>query len=196
MVLVLLILLWTAVLLPPYLKDRRNSRSFRAVQQNTITAAPTSAQRFLPLESAHSNVVHLHPPAASPLVDATIASPLQAPTFVGPEQQVAGSASANRFANPSTTSQARERRRQVLIGLTGLAFATLILALAVGGAMTPIHIAIDALMVGYVILLVRHRQMATEQASRLEPIRPAVSQVAPTTVQMAPSYLLRSGTGS
>jgi len=80
------------------------------------------------------------------------------------------------------------------MALTGFAFATLIAALVARGAFVAVHIAADALLVGYVILLVRYRQIAMDRVEKVEPIRPPVTEQAPASLQLAPSYLLRSGT--
>ena len=175
-----------------------------------------NAQRFLPLQhadsgysagaliapsgvgapgmtSAHtsSNVVQLRPsaPTAAPAIAPAVAAPIE--DALGSAAQGAGPAGVG---FPTSTAAARERRRQVLITLTGIAFVTLLGALLVGGLMVPLHIAVDVLTLGYVILLVRHRQIAAERSNRIEPIRPPVTEQAPAHVQMAPSYLLRSGT--
>lgn len=200
------------VLLPPYLKDRRTtSRTFAGGGLGSALS-PGSAQRFLPLQqarpgystgrvtaptglrsgqvapvavpSAPSNVVQLRPdvePAAPTPVSAV-------------PQPVIGAPASSGLGVPSSKAAARERRRQVLIGLTALAFVTLLLALAVGGRLIAVHVGVDAVMLGYVILLVRHRQLEAEKASKIEPIRPPVTEQAPAAVQAAPSYLLRSGT--
>lgn len=97
---------------------------------------------------------------------------------------------------PSSTAAARERRRQVLLGLTGVALMTLMLALFAGGRWIAAHVFVDVLMMGYVILLVRHRQLMADRMTKVEPIRPPVSEQLPASVQLAPSYLLRSKTGS
>lgn len=97
---------------------------------------------------------------------------------------------------PDTTAAARERRRHILLGLTGLAFATLLAAFVMRGTMIAVHIGVDALMLGYVILLVRHRQITAERLSKVEPIRPPVTQQTPASMQLAPSYLLQTSTGS
>ena len=135
-----------------------------------------------------SNVVPLHPLAVdepslyAPRGDE---STIQA-AWEGPRQR--------RAAAPSTTAAARERRRHVLLALTGAAFVTLLLALTLGGMWVAAHVGIDAVLVGYVVLLVRFRQLAAERRTKVEPIRPPVNEVAPPTLQPAPSYLLRSGT--
>jgi len=96
---------------------------------------------------------------------------------------------------PRSTADARERRRQVLLGLTAIAFITLLPAIYLQGAWIAAHVLVDMITVGYVILLVRHRQMTTDRLLKVEPIRPPVSEQ-PANVQLAPAYLLRSNTGS
>ena len=97
---------------------------------------------------------------------------------------------------PRSTAAARERRRHVLLGLTGIALVTLLLAIFSGGNWIAAHVLVDVVMVGYVILLVRHRQLVADRMRKVEPIRPPVSEQPPASVQLAPSYLLRSNTGS
>ncbi len=193
MILVLLIFAWAAVLVPPYLKDRRVS----------ITAglrggsdADVSAQRFLPLEHAASNVVQLHPTS-------TVARQGEAVFTTPPDDVTAPAVLGNTWASkegalsvPSTRAAAAERRRRVVAALVGVAFVTLLAAFGVGGIFITLHVIADLAALGYVILLVRHRNMANAQASRPQPIRPAVTVASPRTMQVAPDYLLRSGTGS
>jgi len=111
-------------------------------------------------------------------------------------QQALGVDGPARFGMPHSTAAARERRRHVLLALTGVAVFTLLLALSVGGRWIAAHVLVDAAMVGYVILLVRHRQLMADRLMKVEPIRPPVSEQPPATVQLAPSYLLDSKTGS
>ena len=97
---------------------------------------------------------------------------------------------------PTSTSAARERRRHVLLGFTGIAAMTLLLALFAGGRWVAAHVLVDAVMLGYVILLVRHRQLMADRGAKVEPIRPPITDQASTPVQLAPSFLLRENTGS
>ncbi len=97
---------------------------------------------------------------------------------------------------PTSTAAARERRRQVLLGLTGVAVVTLLFALFAGGRWVAVHVFVDVVMLGYVILLVRHRQLMADRMRKVEPIRPPVREQLPASLQLAPSYLLRSKTGS
>lgn len=84
----------------------------------------------------------------------------------------------------------------MLIGLTGLALVTLMFAIFAGGRWIAAHVLIDMVMVGYVILLVRHRQLMADRITKVEPIRPPVTDQAPASIQLAPPYLLRENTGS
>lgn len=226
MVLVILIALWAIVLVPPYLKDRReSSRTFGSSARGNLPALGSS-QRFQPLQHAGppvrstgslagpavsplgrnavgvhrsasgaagnpsnpSNVVQLHPVDDGAVFGAPFADEqVLAQAWEAPRAQRAGAA-------PSSMAAARERRRHVLMALTAAAFATLLLAMAVGGVWVALHVAVDAALVGYVILLVRFRQIAAERRTKVEPIRPPVTEQGPATIQAAPSYLLRSGT--
>lgn len=238
-VLVILIALWAIVLVPPYLKDRREStRTFRASQSGSLPAI-TSPQRFQPLRHAGPPVRtgSLTGPAVSPLAQrgsGSTGAPVMANSgwndatsnfaghsatnlatnvvqlhpvddgidvLGGPSvteealHQAWGSAGAQTRAGlPATTAAARERRRHILIGLTGSAFVTLLLAMTLRGSWIALNVAIDAALVGYVILLVRFRQIANERQFKVEPIRPPVTEQPPVTLQAAPDYLVRSGT--
>jgi len=151
-----------------------------------------------------SNVVHLRPqtaadqtPSPGPLATSAADYLQDAPgTQEALLAQALGEPASAGLGLPSSTSAARERRRQVLLALTGVAFATLLLAIFAGGRWVAAHVFVDVVMVGYVILLVRHRQLAADRMMKVEPIRPPVSEQAPATLQAAPSYLLRSKTGS
>lgn len=221
-VLVILIALWAMVLLPPYLKDRRASgRTFRSMQSSSMS----SAQRFLPLQQASgtystaavtkgtgmrttgvtplgssSNVVHLRPLVAdsgqAPIATSAAAYATTAAADEAALLQAWEQPDSAGLGLPTSTSAARERRRQVVLGLTGLALITLLLAMFVGGRWIAAHVFVDVVMVGYVILLVRHRQLVADRRSKVEPIRPPVTDHAPASMQLAPAYLLRSKTGS
>jgi len=159
-------------------------------------------------QAAGSNVVHLRPVDASDTIDLTngaTRSPLatsaasyldEAPLADEALLHQAWDAPAPSIGLPTSTAAARERRRQVLLGLTGVALATLLLALFARGTWVAVHVLVDAVMLGYVILLVRHRQLAVDRMRKVEPIRPPVTEHAPVTLQAAPSYLVRSQTGS
>ncbi len=62
-------------------------------------------------------------------------------------------------ARSVTSEQARLRRRNVLVGLAGLAAITLIGVFTVGGAaMIIVHLIADALLLGFVMMLVQYQR--------------------------------------
>lgn len=223
-VLVILIALWAIVLVPPYLKDRRAARGTFRMSQSGSLPPITNAQRFGSLQHTRPAISSSIPssmagPAVSPVGRSAVATdfsgtdamagnvvplhPLAVDTgeiFAAPLGLEAGLDESwepprqKLAAMPSSTAAARERRRHVLMALTGGAFATLLLAMGLGGMWVAINVALDAALVGYVILLVRFRQVAAERHSKVEPIRPPVTEQPPLTLQAAPAYLLRSGT--
>ena len=73
-----------------------------------------------------------------------------------------------------SSSAARRRRRKVLIGLGGAAFVTLFAALTAGGMWVMLHLLIDALLLGFVLLVVQYHRAIEEHQIRSRPAhRPA-----------------------
>lgn len=63
---------------------------------------------------------------------------------------------------------AQRRRRDVLLGLLGAFAGSLALALVMGGPLLwGIQVVVDALVVGYVLLLVRFRQQTAERQTKV-----------------------------
>ena len=207
-VLVILIALWAVVLVPPYLKDRRaNQRTFGSLPSSRATTA-----RFGALPPASSVVrtgvrpTSMQGPAVEPVASGSAVSMLGGQGNVvrlralddatpvpiaAPVRPVEGAApAAARLGPPQSTASARERRRHVLMGLTGAAFLTLLMALSFGGLWIAAHVAIDAALLGYVILLVRFRQVADERRSKVAPIRPPLHERPVMSLQAAPDYLV------
>lgn len=216
-VLVILIALWAVVLVPPYLKDRRaNQRTFGSLPSSRATTARFGA--LPPTNSVVRTGVRptsMQGPAVEPVASGSAVSMLGSQSMLGgqiggqnnvvrlralddatpapvvaPAGPVIGAAPATRLAAPSSTASARERRRHVLMGLTGAAFLTLLLALSFRGLWIAAHVAIDAALIGYVILLVRFRQVANERRSKVAPIRPPLHEQPVVNMQAAPDYLV------
>lgn len=179
------------------------------------TASPLQASAMPSNALPSSNVVHLRPVNdPSSLASAVEAPPAPATSAaeyladvpaqysndtMSPEERAmyeAFDAPNAGLRMPTSTAAARERRRQILLGLTGLAVFSLLLAYFAGGLWIAAHVFVDIVMLGYVILLVRHRQLAADRRLKVEPIRPPVTEQAPSMLQAAPSYLVRSNTGS
>lgn len=163
--------------------------------QTSVGAAPQATGNVVqlrPLDGATSSE-----PDRAPLATSAAAYLEEAPSHEESLLHQARGASDNAgLGMPSSTSAARERRRQVILWLTGVAVLTLLLALFVGGRWVAAHVLVDVAMIGYVILLVRHRQLMEDQVTKVEPIRPPVTRQPVSSVQLAPSYLLRENTGS
>ena len=68
---------------------------------------------------------------------------------------------------PRTSIDARRRRRRILVSLIISALATFVLAVYFGGTALVIHLLVDALLLGYAMLLVQHQRTREE---RLNPI--------------------------
>jgi hypothetical protein len=70
--------------------------------------------------------------------------------------------------------QARERRKNVLMALAGTAMVTLVLAVAVGGPVMYLNLLADALLVGYVVLLVQIRRLDEERQAKVRYLEPMI----------------------
>lgn len=69
---------------------------------------------------------------------------------------------------PRTLSDAQRRRRNVLVALVAAAAMTLVVAVVVGGTVIwALQLLVDALLVGFVVLLARSRALAVEQAEKV-----------------------------
>lgn len=167
------------------LGNRAGSHIGNVVQLRPVDAEP----ELRPENGSPDSRAPLATSAAAYLEDA----PAHDESILGQAWDTAGSPG---LGMPHSTVAARERRRQVLLGLTGVALVTLLLALFAGGRWVAVHVFVDVVMVGYVILLVRHRQLMADRRTKVEPIRPPVSEQSPASMQLAPSYLLNSKTGS
>jgi hypothetical protein len=83
---------------------------------------------------------------------------------------------------PTGRAAARKRRRDVLAALAATAAFTLLLALAFGGLMILLHLAVDVALAGYVFLLVQMRKLAGERATKVRYLGPPVPQAQPRLV--------------
>ena len=85
---------------------------------------------------------------------------------------------------PKVTSDvARLRRRNVLLGLIGLAVLTLLLGLSTGGIMLAIHALVDVVLGVYVLMLVQYQREVDHARNPYVPAYaadPAPRHLAPT----------------
>ena len=150
MVLLILAVIWAAVLIPPAVRGRAERRPADSITNFHQQLAVL--RRAAPRGSRPSN----WPPARGPLpqrhvslVDAPIARTVSHPSW-----------SSRSIARRN----ARRRRRDVLMALLVAAGTTLVMgALPALRFLWMVHVAADFLLIGYVALLVRQRNLATER---------------------------------
>ena len=174
LVLVILAAIWAAVLLPPYLQNRRETRpgdsiaSFRSqlsvLERTTPGGRSSNLSR---LDVGRYDVPAYAPPAARrrPAVPASSAA--------------------------MRRSEARRRRRDVFLTLLGAVCVTFLLAVALGGTVWMLHLLVDVVFAGYVLLLINLQQQSVEREHKVRYIRPA-----PQQLRRAPEPLLLRRSGS
>jgi hypothetical protein len=159
-VLLVLAVIWAAVLVPPFVRARSESRPADSIGN--------FRRQLYVLERTGPVVV----PAANSL-------------RLGGVRPVPAFRSPNRMQSPDALRRARtlKRRRDVLFTLVGVMGATLLLGAVPGlRVLWVLHVLCDALFAGYVVLLVRMRNMAAERDMKLRFI---------PTVAAEPSLLLQ-----
>jgi membrane protein implicated in regulation of membrane protease activity len=137
LVLFILAVIWAAVLLPPYLQNRSESRpadsisSFQrqlSVLERRAVVVNPSLQRSASVRSLHSEVT--------------------------PAMRL-------------SRNEAKKRRRDVLFTLAGAAGVTFVMALMLGGPVWGLQLMCDVLLAGYVVLLAQVQQRATERDTKV-----------------------------
>ncbi|MGV3760103.1 MAG: hypothetical protein ACO1PW_11295 [Actinomycetota bacterium] len=156
LVLVILAAIWAAVLVPPYLQNRRETRPGDSIA--TFRSQLSVLERTTP-GGRVGNVTRL---------DVARREPGVRPAGAG---RPAPSAAAMRRA------EARRRRRDVFLTLLGAVGVTFVLALALGGSVWMLHLLVDLVFGAYVLLLVSLQQQSVEREEKvryLQPARPVV----------------------
>lgn len=163
-----LAVMWAAVLIPEWWRERgkgggRRRSSIDAFQQQLSVLGRTAPAS---VEPAH-RLSDVRPPIGSLSTDGVLRVPSSTPAGRGV---------------PRSADEASQRRRAVLAGLIGLALVTLM-----GWAMTgsvvllAAHVLLDVLVVGFAWLLLRHRQLRTERLTKVAYLprheRPALEPV-------------------
>ena len=137
LVLFILAVIWAAVLLPPYLQNRSESRPADSI---------SSFQRQLSVLERRAVVVN--PAFSHSSAGRSFASELT------PEQRL-------------SRSEAKKRRRDVLFTLAGAAGVTFFMALMLGGPVWGLQLICDLLLGAYVVLLVQAQQRAIERGVKV-----------------------------
>ena len=161
LVLVILGLIWAAVLVPPYLQNRREHRpgdsiaSFRHQLSVLERATPEGRARSLRFDAGRDW-------APEPQAYAPVAA----------YRRTAARTAAPVRTTPAMTS-ARKRRKDVFLTLLGAVAVTFLLAIAMGGMVWALHVAIDLAFVGYVGLLIKIQQEVAEKELKVRFIQPS-----------------------
>jgi len=166
--------MWVAVLVPEWWRDRsrgnRRGSSIEAFQRQLNVlgrAAPAAVEPLRRLRDSTDPVGSVVRPQI------TLASP-----------------STSALRGPRTVDQASQRRRAVLALLLGIAVVTLLLWMITGSSLLlVVHLLADALVVGFGVLMLRHRQLQAERAAKVTHLR----VVPQATVRRLEPALARSG---
>ena len=146
MVLLFLAVIWAAVLVPPMLRARAEGRPADSI--GTFRHQLSVLQRTAPGMVAPAN---------------TLRSPMTPYRNIAPGLAI-------RSVSPEAARRARtlKRRRDILFGLLGAMGGSLVLGLLPSlRVLWGLHVVLDALFVGYVVLLVRMRNIAAEREMKL-----------------------------
>ncbi len=162
MVLLILAVIWAAVLIPPALRSRAEGRPADSI---------TNFHRQLAvLRRAGPRTGHQADSAMSPRPGGfrSLSSP-SSPVAALARANAGGLNGRSRVGAPvPRRGSARRRRRDIFLFLLVAAGSTLVLgAIPSLRMLWLVHGAIDVLLVGYVALLVRQRNLATERALKV-----------------------------
>jgi hypothetical protein len=159
LVLVILGLIWGAVLLPPYLQNRREHRPGDSIA--SFRHQLSVIERATPEGRARANAYGYG------------RSEWAQPTPITAARPRAGRAVAARPApRPAAMSMARKRRRDVFLTLLAAVPVTFVLAFAMGGMVWMLQLVADVAFVGYVGLLVKLQQEAAEKDLKVRFLEP------------------------
>jgi hypothetical protein len=155
LVLVILAVIWAAVLLPPFIQHRSESRPADSIstfrnQLSVLERRAMAAPGATPTRQARAV------PAGAPRLDRARLARLEA----------------------------KKRRRDILVTLLAAAGLTLVLGLALPQVLL-LHLVIDLLLVAYVALLVRQRRIVEERAMKVRYLRAPVANVRRSAVPAA-----------
>lgn len=144
---------WAAFLIPPLIRRARNGQ-FRGRRRSSQLGFG------LPIRSVHPRLAER----------GAMSAPVVAirPNVALPPRVYASQMGSNSTRGiPRTSIDARRRRRCILMTLIFSALATFVFAVYFGGFALVVHLLIDALLLGYAMMLVQHQRTREE---RLNPI--------------------------
>jgi hypothetical protein len=166
-VLLILAAIWAAVLLPPWIQSRRENRPGDSIAsfRNQLNVLERSTPGFGRVGGTVTHLPRFRPTATS-------------------NGALARQAAADR-AMPRR-AEVRRRRRDVFLTLLGAVGLTFVLALILGGPVWGLHLAVDLLFAGYVLMLLKLQQQTAERDMKLRYLPQN-----PRNRQAEPALLLR-----
>jgi hypothetical protein len=87
-----------------------------------------------------------------------------------------------------TRRQARERRKNVLMGLAGAVMVSLVLAIGLGGPALYLNLLFDGLLAAYVVVLVQMRRQAEERQVKVRYLAPALDAYDTTEIDLTDGH--------
>jgi hypothetical protein len=204
MVLIVLIVLWSIVLVPPAWAahaERRRAKQVDAFRRKLSVLAPAPdtplARRPMdaarPFEAARAHVAVMAPRnvVRLPVADADAeAEPIEYDT--GELSAVAASAAARRADRARTRVEVLRRRQQVLMGLMAATISSLVTAVVLGDLRVwAAHGVVVLSLAAYLATLRRLRKLAVERRTKVRYF-PAVTQATAATGEAAQATEVRS----
>lgn len=197
MVLLVLAGIWAAVLIPPAVRARAEGRPGDSIsnfrRQLTVLRRTGPHRASLNGGGRGAGGDHWYRPNGSSPALTPVHGPLRstrAATIAPRRAPVRGM----RTASPASAARSRtiRRRRDVLMALLAAAVATLALGLLFSiGVMLVVHVVADVLLVAYVALLVRQRNVAAERDLKVR-FLPQAPRLDPVVLRAEPALLRRS----
>jgi len=178
LVLIILAVIWAAVLLPPFLQNRSESRPADSI--STFRSQLSVLER--------RSVGAGQGPFASNQFSAAAQRPIRSMSSSNPTAG-RGSVDRARYARMA----AKKRRRDILVTLLAAAGLTLVLSVLMSPVLM-LHLVIDTLLAAYVFLLVRQRKLAEERSMKVRYMSQAQARrkAAPARRQGQSQLALRS----
>jgi hypothetical protein len=179
LVLVILAVIWAAVLLPPFLQNRSESRPADSIStfRNQLNVLERRSTGTGPVSTGT-------PRSVRPMgTSGAMASPYSGAGVVSYRPGV----DRARLARMA----AKKRRRDILVTLLAAAGLTFLLGLVLPSVLM-LHVLIDVVLAGYVALLVQRRKLAEERSMKVRYMSDAQARrAASRRPQAAPELALR-----
>lgn len=165
LVLIILAAIWAAVLLPPYLQSRSESRPADSI---------SAFRNQLSVLERRSGVASTGSRPPSAVGRRPVRADGATVTPFGRAPMAAHRGAARPAYDPArlARAEAKKRRRDILFTLAAASAITLVLG-ALAAPVLVVHLLVDVLLAGYVALLVRMKRIADERATKVRYLRPA-----------------------